>query len=135
MKNFKTKQKISPGKIFLGTVILLVFFVAFKLITADKKNCGRWLFLTATSIKVSGADEAIIVFRSVLKQEDRYRNFDYPKDKVSIIKKFNLMPYKRLQEVVEYDGRKVKRQVYDMLLAYAISEDGDVYKYNMCRIL
>ncbi|OGG11103.1 hypothetical protein A3J20_05150 [Candidatus Gottesmanbacteria bacterium RIFCSPLOWO2_02_FULL_42_29] len=114
---------------------LLLFIVVLLRVDNKDKNCHKWLYLTSTKQRVNDVAGAIKVLSPVLKTENKYKNYDLPGDPDGFLKKYNILPYKRTETVMDKSGRFVRKEVFDMLLAYVIDSEGNVYKYNMCRTI
>ena len=121
-------------KLLFIPILLLSVYI---LIKASNKgsDCKKWLFLKSSNQRVYDVAGAIKVLSPVLKTENKYKDYDLPSDPDGFLRKYNILPFKRTETVRDKNGRFIRKEVFDMLLAYVIDPEGNVYKYNMCRMI
>lgn len=132
--HIKTKSLSKRKILFLIIFIAVILFIG-KRLSSDRSECDKWLYYHESGKNVNSLEEAISVFREFLPTEEKYKNHQLPTTLEGFKEKYNAVPFIREEKVTTKDGINEKKRVYDMLLAYAIGEDGAIYKYKMCAVI
>ena len=114
-------------------VIMIIIVVWFGIrLSRDRSECDTWRYYRSSGKTVSSVEEAIEVFREFLPSEEKFKDHQLPTTLEGFKEKYNTVPFIKEEKVTTKDGYIEMKRVYDMLLAYVISDEGDIYKYNMC---
>ena len=120
-------------KVFILYSIVSVLILACVMVFVGMyEECSEWKYHAATGKPVQSVQEAMMVFREYLPSEEYYHNYSLPNTMEEYKERFNIVPFQTTISYLNSETEFITINVYNMLLGYAIGNDGSIYRYERC---
>ena len=120
-------------KVFILYSIVSVLILACVMVFVGMyEECREWKYHAATGTPVQSIQEAMVVFREYLPSEEYYHNYSLPNTIEEYKERFNIVPFQTTISYLSSETEFNTINIFNMLLGYAIGNDGSIYKYERC---